>query len=169
MINGRKCIGRDHKCWQRLFKKKPKILFMKNILFATALLLSVTSCTDKTAPVAGANPPTDCRTVMCTMEFRTITVGVVDGAGNPVQLDSYQTTLVGTGTVVGNTGAIQSNDKGEYAVVSDAFVGDNKNTRTKMVFTGMKDGKTVVNETYEIGVDCCHVSKISGKEQVVVR
>ena len=153
------------------FYENRKFFWMKNILFATALLLGAASCTDKTAPVTGpSNPPTDCRTVMCTMEFRTINIQVVDAGGNPVKLDSYQTTLAGKNTVVGNTGAMQPGENGgDYPVVSDAFVGDNKNTRTKMIFTGMKDGKTVVNETYEIGVDCCHVSRISGKEKVVVR
>ncbi len=142
---------------------------MKHLLSGLALLLSIASCTEKAAPTAGVSPKADCRNVMCTMEFRTITVQVVDKNGAPVRLDSYQTTLANNSTVVGNTGAMAPTDDGHYPVISDAFVGGHKNTQTKMIFTGTKDGKTVVSEAYEIGVDCCHVSRISGKEKVVAR
>jgi hypothetical protein len=145
--------------------------FMKKLLLLPFAAVLFQSCTRKAMPVAGDpdNGATDCRAVMCTMDFRTVSVRVVNSAGKPVKLDSYQTVLSGKGTAVLNGDAGTSMTEGVYPVATDEWVANHKNTTAKMIFIGMIGNKPVVTETFDIKADCCHVSKVSGKETAVAR
>lgn len=143
---------------------------MKKLLLLPLSAVLFQACTRKAMPVAGpTDAATDCRAVMCTMDFRTVSVRVVDAAGKPVKLDSYQTVLSGKGTAVLTGDAAASMMDGMYPVVTDEWVANHKNTTAKMIFIGMMGNKPVVTETFEIKADCCHVSKLSGKETAVAR
>ncbi|RYD50844.1 MAG: hypothetical protein EOP52_12705 [Sphingobacteriales bacterium] len=143
---------------------------MKKLLLLPLSALLLHACARKAMPVAGnTDAATDCRAVMCTMDFRTVSLRVVDASGKPVKLDSYQTVLSGKGTAVLSGDAAASMLDGTYPVVTDEWVANHKNTTAKMIFIGMVGNKPVVTETFEIKADCCHVSKVSGKESITAR
>lgn len=102
------------------------------------------------------------------MDFRTITLRVTNAQGAPLKLDRYQTITEKKAVVpTGDSEPMQA--EGQYPVVTDAWMSGHRNTTTKMIFTGFLGNKEVVKETFEIKADCCHVSKVSGKESVVAR
>jgi hypothetical protein len=55
-----------------------------------------------------------------------------------------------------------------YTVLDDNYVNELKNEQDTFVFYGYYRGVLVVEETFVIEADECHVQKISGKESVVI-
>ncbi len=119
---------------------------------------------------AAAVPDTS-EQLMCTMEFRTISVSVVDAGGTPVtdaQMDVVRAT---TGRSIVCTGdeenaCIEPSSRelgtggGRYQVVNDGVpVGE----REAFVITATR-GTAQVQDTLTIGFDGCHVHKIAGPD-----
>jgi uncharacterized protein YceK len=107
----------------------------------------------------------------CTMEFRMITVRVVDEAGRPVE---------GLAVTVRNerTGAtleVRQEDAGAfgagvYAVATDAHVEDVSEAGDRLAFRASGGGRTA-EATVVVARDACacHIEKESGPEEVVAR
>ena len=131
---------------------------MKSLLFSAVLVLTApvflaTSC-DR-----GKCPPD----VACTEIFVMVTVKVTDQQGNPVKLDEAYAIRKDNGETIRPE---QSMD-GMYVVLDDSYQRKMPRESHTFHFVGKKDGKTVIDEPYLISADCCHISKLNGKEEIV--
>jgi hypothetical protein len=100
------------------------------------------------------------------MEFRSMNVQIKDNAGNPVKFDEVFTLRVNTGERIRYD--INTNPDGSYTVLDDSYQKKLAQSTAEFRFVAIKAGKELVNELYVISADCCHISKVSGKEEVVV-
>ena len=124
------------------------------ILFIATL---VVSCSDSS----------DCGDIVCTMEFRMITVKFVDTNGSPQIVKDFKVVNKRTGEII--TPVSDMTNQGLYVVASDSDLlklsekGDN-------LLVSATDSKTnaKVQAEYLIagGVCSCHVTKISGPDTV---
>jgi hypothetical protein len=129
---------------------------MKFILYGLSLcLLFVYSCSE------GEDCP-------CTMEFRMITVVVVDTSNNLV--------LGLTTTVKDDSGKVYNvyNDPqffpGHYTVMDDNYTQELTTQPKRFLFTGVKDSLTVNGEFFVNTDKCkCHVEKVSGPDTLILR
>jgi hypothetical protein len=124
-------------------------------LFPCFCLIFICSCTDDD----------DCP---CTMEFRMITVVVVDTLNNLV--------LGLTTTVKDDSGKVYDvyNDPtffpGHYTVMDDNYTRELTIHPKRFLFTGVKDSLTVNGEFFINTDECkCHVKKVSGPDTLILR
>lgn len=107
---------------------------------------------------------------MCTEEFRTYLVIVVDTLGNPVY--SLQTTVKNDrGKEYGFEGFTPSPFmQGAYFVMTDGYQNDFSTRPGKIFFRGVKNNLEVTGE-YLFNTDkcLCHVYKISGPDTLVLK
>lgn len=112
--------------------------------------------------------------IMCTMEYRMLTVTIHDEAGKPVVLDSCFIKKSGTGQIIDFStedpyfDSINRNN-GIYLLFTDGKMSMTSANGEEFEFHGIKDDSTIVREKYKIGHDLCHVLLNSGKTEVVVR
>lgn len=109
----------------------------------------------------------DCEDMVCTKEFRMITVKFVDANGNPQIVKGFTSINKRTGEVL--TPNNDTVNQGIYVVASDSDIlklsekGDN-------VLVSATDSKTNVKLQVEYliagGLCSCHVTKISGPDTV---
>lgn len=132
---------------------------IKTILLVCLLGIGGSSCnTTKKA----ACPPD----IMCTMIFKSVSVKVTDAAGKAVKLDEAYTIHTKTKEVIRME---QHSDAGYYVVLDDSYRKKIQNTTADFRFIGKKSGVQVIDALYTIGADCCHISRQSGPDTVVVR
>lgn len=137
-----------------------KKILISCILACCAPMLMSSSCNDKQAK----NPcPAD---VVCTMMFKMITVEVKDAAGNNVTFDEFFTIRKSNQEII----RPDANNamEGHFIVLDDSYVKKLANQQDSFRFIGIKNGKEVLSEPFAIGADCCHVNKISGREQITL-
>lgn len=104
---------------------------------------------------------------ICTMEFRSIGVAVVDNAGAPVALDSVRTVRILDGLVYRFEPSTFLPENG-FVVLTDAEM-DAVDTRgVAFRFEGFRSGDRRVAADYLIRHDCCHVEKVSGPAVITV-
>lgn len=117
------------------------------------------------------NPP-DCSTVLCTAEFRVISVSVSDPSGTTIPLDSYQVIELPGGNDV--TPAYSAEDLetyrefNEYPILTDARGAELRNERVVLEFRGFTNETRVASRTFLVGADCCHVAVFEGDTDIVV-
>jgi hypothetical protein len=108
----------------------------------------------------------DCNGAICTEMFAAVNVTVTDKSGNNVDLKDYYTINVATGdTLRHNNGTWP---EGAYTVLDDSYVSKMYNKQLQFRFIGIRNNTTVVDELYSISADCCHISKVAGKDTVVI-
>ena len=140
----------------------------------------LTACADKkvakdkvdkndTAAIASNNDcPPD---IMCTMDFRSVSLTLTDQNNGPVILDSFRSDLATKDSVLmDQTSEPQHIDfKNVYVVANDSHMRTVVKSGSDVVFRGFKAGREVVNHKMKIGHDCCHISLISGSNTVTIR
>jgi hypothetical protein len=132
------------------------------MLLAVVLVFSKSSYGQK--PAAAKDP---CEGVECDLSWTSIMVTVKNAFGQPVQLDEAYTTLSKTGQRLPQEQ--QKNSPGQYILLDDAYRKQLENEVMEFTFIGMKKGAKVVEETYQVSADCCHVKKVRGKDVVVMK
>lgn len=125
------------------------------------------TCSDKAEPEP---EPIDCSTAICTLNFVTITVSVEDATGDAVSLDNFEVidTATGENLAESTTAEEYHNDQGIYPIISDVYRTKYQNKTATLLFNGFIGDEQVVNEEFEIGADCCHVSLIAGNRTIVL-
>lgn len=146
---------------------------MKNLVLAAIAIISMGLSCSKSGTETGKDVEADCpEDVMCTEEFRSIMVEVKNKKGESYELDSYQTIKLPEGeklildSDIGQDSVFRAN--GQYPVLTD---GERKLVRqkgTEIQFTGSRNGKEVVKQTFIIGHDCCHIILMSGDTKIVI-
>ena len=113
--------------------------------------------------------PAVCENMVCTKEFRTITVKFIDDYGDPLLVNNFSAVNKRTGRSMSQTNSIQG--LGIYVVASDA---DQKELSEKgdivLVSASNPKNNSKVSAEFVIsgGLCICHVSKISGPEIIKI-
>jgi hypothetical protein len=103
--------------------------------------------------------------VVCTMEYRTISVEVVDDAGNPVGGLTPTVRNLRTGEVLPfDEGAFGG--EGHYLVATDAHRERLSEEGDRLLFNAAGGGR-VAEAEFVVAADPCHVQKVSGPERIV--
>jgi hypothetical protein len=95
-----------------------------------------------------------------------VMVHVEDQHHEPVILDEAYTIRKRNGEKIVLS---QNMGDGHYAVLDDSYKTNLENTKDEFRFVGVKGGKIVVDESYQISADCCHVQKESGRDTIVIQ
>lgn len=103
--------------------------------------------------------------IICTQEFRMITLKAQNGASHPVTLDSFYTTRQSNGQRIQSQ---QQAGPGYYVVLDDSYHAQLKNSEDNFRFVGWKGGQVSIDQVYRIAGDHCHIYKKSGVDSVVV-
>ncbi|TDN79658.1 hypothetical protein DET49_13620 [Salegentibacter sp. 24] len=103
----------------------------------------------------------------CTEEFRSITVEITDTQENPVVLDSISITDITKERELEFNSEHQFED-GIYTIFNDNLVSSYKNQEIALLFRGYINDELIVEETYQVGADCCHVYHSSGPLKIVL-
>jgi hypothetical protein len=127
------------------------------ITISFLLILSFSSCFDEEP---------DC---VCSLEFRTYLVTVIDTLGNPV--DSLEAIITNTRGKEFNFDELSPPPymQGAYYVMTDGYENDFTIRPEKILFKGTKDGIEVTGEFYFNTDECrCHVYKIAGQDTLIL-
>jgi hypothetical protein len=114
----------------------------------------------------GKDENTECSGI-CTEEFRSIAVEITNAGENPVILDSISI------TDITNNRELDLNSEGDfengfYTIFNDNLVSQYRNEEINLLFRGFQNEQLLVEETYMVGADCCHVYHISGPLEIVL-
>jgi len=109
---------------------------------------------------------TDVKNYICTTEYRTYTINVIDSSSTPV--DSLVT------TIRNSRGKIFTNyqfhkELGTYWLMKDSYIQEFTISPTTIIFTGTKDSISV-DAGFLFNTDnCkCHVNKVAGPDTLVI-
>ena len=111
--------------------------------------------------------------VVCTTEYRMLTVSVKDTTSQPVHLSSYYVKKTSTGEIMDfakedhYTDSINS-IQGIYFLFTDGKMGMTSKNGTEFEFHGKLDTSEIVNEHFIIGNDECHVKIMSGNTAIII-
>ena len=114
--------------------------------------------------VVSCNDDNNCNgNLVCTEEFRTVLIEIVDGDGEPVTLDSYTVTNLDTETTlqVEDVPGISG-----YPIANDALLDELPRDGHNLELVGLLNGAEVVRETFLVGHDCCHVILLEGNTTI---
>ncbi|MFC3199352.1 hypothetical protein ACFOET_17145 [Parapedobacter deserti] len=150
-------------------------MMKKLSVFYLLMTTMAMSCAERTANDTDGTDDTSCEDVMCTFQFETITVKVVDGDGAPVTLDSIKVTRVSDkqDLTAGSTGIEGTfmHEPGVYMLADDGYDADAipRFEETELHFEGFIGDSRVVSGDYMVTYDCCHISLVSGERELIVR
>ena len=136
-----------------------KTVITSILLIALAPLFMYTSCNK-----GHDHNARNCDDVICTMMFAAVSTEVQDANGNKVTLDEAYTIRTSTGEKI-----TYKNSEGYYTVLDESYLKQLQNATDKFQFVGIKDGVKLVDEVFTISADCCHVSKVEGKNIITIR
>lgn len=103
--------------------------------------------------------------VVCTEEFRYITVEIVDSKNEPIVLDSYKIIRNDTDEDITHKEDMFQNS---YPIINDSYQNEIANKKLSLTFTGVLNNQEVINEIYIVSADCCHIDLISGKTKIIL-
>ncbi|CAN5228746.1 hypothetical protein BH09BAC2_BH09BAC2_11010 [soil metagenome] len=132
-------------------------LIKSGMLLGTTHILSAMSCSKSHF--------NNCN-VACTAVFASVNVQLTDAFDNPVTAGEVFTIRIKTG----DTLRLQQypNISGAYTILDDSFQKIIVNSTENFQFVAIKNGNKIVDESYTISADCCHIKKDSGKEKVII-
>ncbi len=114
----------------------------------------------------------ECNNIACTLEFRTITVHIIDDLANPVALDGIKVTISENGNDI--TREISDlewqlfRQNGTYPLFGDEYTKDYQNMELEINFKGFINDLQVVSSNFIVGANCCHVILISGNTNLII-
>jgi hypothetical protein len=116
-----------------------------------------------------SSEPAVCENMVCTTEFRTITVKFLDDSGNPLLVNNFSAVNKRTGRSMSQNSII--NGQGIYVLASDADLKE-LSEKGDIVLVSASNPKNNSKVTAEFvisgGLCICHVSKISGPETIKI-
>ena len=114
----------------------------------------------------------DCGISFCTQNFVILFANVTDTSGVAIPLDNFEVVDIETGENLTLDSSAQEfktyREKGTYPIFSDTYRIQYQNTKTTISFKGYISSNEVVNESFVVGADCCHVQLISGNTDIII-
>lgn len=99
---------------------------------------------------------------VCTLEFRTIVVEVLDSNGNRVNFDEFTVTNLQTGERV----ELEWEQGDLYPIADDSMTNDIPQGGQQFELVGFIGGFEVLRQVYLVGSDCCHIVLLDGDTTV---
>lgn len=111
--------------------------------------------------------------IMCTTEYRMLTVSIKDPESKPVILSNYFVKKTSTGEIIDFATEDHFIDsvnrvQGIYFLCTDGMMGMTAKNGTDFEFHGILDSTEIVFQKYIIGNNRCHVELLAGKTAIVV-
>lgn len=97
------------------------------------------------------------------MEFRMVTVTVTGPS-----LTSYYTLRTATGDTIRISQENVGGQVGVYPILDDSYQSIIEGTTENFIFRGFVNDSLVVNESYGISADVCHIAYVSGNLNVIL-
>lgn len=144
----------------KAFAQQNQIIFIYNMkyTFLILLVMVVVSCDDDNNQNCSGN-------LVCTEEFRTVLIDVVDGDGAAITLDSFTATNLDTNTSI-DLQSFQGIDG--YPIADDSMLNEIPREGQQIEFVGILNGEQVAKETFLVGHDCCHVIVLEGNTTIEI-
>jgi len=141
---------------------------MKKHQIILALFILLAGCEKSTTP-----DPCFCSgTENCTDIFVSVGLTIKNQNGEPYILDSYSIKRVSTDEnfdpSLGSRADSIARSNGAYGLASDKDIKHIQKCGEDFLFTGTKNGRKVVEKTYTIAHDCCHVKILKGEIDMVI-
>lgn len=148
-------------------------------LIFSLLVFSLCSCSNRglTQNIGASSPITntkkDCpKDLMCTMDYRMITIKISHKEGLWFQLDSVGVYFTDQPTKSLYLGALSDATINSYSyhylLAEDGNMSQVQRNGTKITLVGYKNNNQVVKQDYLVGHDCCHIQLISGPKEIIV-
>jgi len=136
-------------------------------LFGLLIVLLVSNCNE-----SEVEDQPDCTNIICTEEYRTITVNVRGKDGNAVALDRFTVMVLPNETDITPDWSDNEIDlmskNGIYPLFSDKYSNTYRNKQIEINFKGYIEDKQVLDANYTVGADCCHVFLVDGETNLIV-
>ncbi|MDG2281283.1 MAG: hypothetical protein P8L42_11710 [Flavicella sp.] len=137
-------------------------MLKKIILLLTTIL--TTACSDsKTEDI---NSDCNLIDIVCTEEFRTITLEIVDSQDTPVILDNFKITREDTGEIIELD---QNHSQNFYPIINDNYQNKIVHKEIILKFSGSINNIEVVSTSFVVSADCCHIDLDSGPTKIVLQ
>lgn len=137
-------------------------MLKKIILLFTTIL--TTACSDsKTEDI---NSDCNLIDIVCTEEFRTITLEIVDSQDTPVILDNFKITREDTGEIIELD---QNHSQNFYPIINDNYQNKIVHKEIILKFSGSINNIEVVSTSFVVSADCCHIDLDSGPTKIVLQ
>lgn len=126
------------------------------VLITLILMIAAHACDD-----ADDKQTSTCEGILCTEEFRSLYITVVDENSDPVALDAFEIFSVSSDEDI--TPAYSAEDlegfqmAGTYPLINDAYLEQYKNRLIDLRFSGFIGNELVAERIITTGFDCCHV------------
>ncbi len=132
---------------------------MKKILLTASLLPGMIACHNTNS----------CEKVMCTADFRMITVQLQDSSGNPFVADKI-ISINNTNQILHTDTGMLLGDGRYYTIADDSHLKllQQDTSYRSIIMKVIKNNDTLASASYTIAADCCHVSKVAGKDTIVI-
>lgn len=109
-----------------------------------------------------------CANTMCTADFRMITVMLKDSVGNDYIPDKVETYY--NGTLIHQDSISSVPMQNVYTIIDDNNLQSLQlNINRDVTFKIIKNGLVKKQQGYVVKADCCHVSKVSGLDTIIVQ
>lgn len=130
---------------------------IKPILFIL-LAASLTACDDIFKD--GDKNDLNCTAVLCTEDFRMLSITLKDEAGNPVVTDDVEVYYTKSKESLNLDENLILMEEGVYIIATDAQMEDIDPEGTSITFEAHTDSKTTFSKKFEVGRDCCHIERL---------
>ena len=140
------------------------------ILFSGLMVLAC----NKNARI-GDDCESDCKpNRVCTNDYRSMTVQVVNNSNEGVELDSFKVVRLKDKKVILDNFKSQQHPGGSYKpgvylLFSDSYVSETSICGEDFKFEGYLKDKVVGDGLFKIAHDCCHFNLISGNKKIVIK
>lgn len=109
-----------------------------------------------------------CANTMCTADFRMITVTLKDSVGNDYIPDVVETYY--NGALIHQDSISSVPLQNVYTIIDDNNLQSLQlNINRDVTFKIIKNGSVKKHQSYVVKADCCHVSKVSGLDTIIVQ
>jgi hypothetical protein len=112
---------------------------------------------------------TDCGSINCTLEFRSIVVSLKHASdGSPYRLSDYKVIRTSDNKDITPASDSYARDNGYYPVANDLMTESFKFKNVEVEFKGYLNGALVIEKKFVITADCCHISLVEGETSFVL-
>ena len=112
---------------------------------------------------------TDCTTVLCTMEYRSITVTIKHKTDSTLyHLTDYKVKRVSDNSDVTPKHDNLSGYSGYYSIANDGKMDLYKFMNVEVEFTGYVNNSIVIQKRFIVTADCCHISLVEGNVSLFI-
>jgi hypothetical protein len=158
-------IGNSKHVFLSFFSKFVRINFFSMIQilrgFFIFLVVILSACGTK-------KTPNSCTGVLCTADFRMMTIQLIDSIGADFVPDKVETYTEDSVLIQSQTGpAIPGQNL--YTIIDDSHMNTvGVNIENNVLFKVFQNGQIIKQQVYKVKADCCHIIPISKDSTLVV-